>query len=619
MAQNKIKTKVLFPIGVKLVVIISILFLASLGAVIMLVSAISTEDVRRTAEYNNFTINRRAGSHAESAVNSIQAGVLMYLSMVDRIASNDMEQDFFSHNRNIAAIWTETPPAYGPVKTRYIPNESFLLSNDINENTLTTYFNSGLAAATGIMMLTNASPTLEYPLLSVCFIRENIEGNSEIVKVVFSPEDLSESFGTGTNTSFIVTDTGDLLLHPDTDLVLEGANLSSLPVVASLQQGAASSRMQISFTDDSGESYFSASYRIPGTDATVITTIPFTIIFEAVNSLTKQNIFLAGIVLFMTILFIWFFSKTISNPVRALAGAALQIESGDFNIDLKPKHKDEIGLLTESFGRMTGALNIFGRFVNKDIALLAMRGEIKPGGLPKHATIFFSDIRGFTEKSESFTKAFGDEAPDRIVHWLNEYLSEMVICVEKTGGVVDKFIGDAVMAHWGTASTAGSPEKDAFNAVKASLMMRSALNKLNQRREKDDTGNPIIQIGCGLNTGIVTAGQIGSEQRMEYTVIGDPVNLASRVESLNKPFGTDILIAEDTWKLVGDKFITEEMPPVSVKGKTKPVKIFAVVNLIGADGPQTLAEARKMLGIKVPSNRKADINAEEKKYKIQES
>ena len=285
---------------------------------------------------------------------------------------------------------------------------------------------------------------------------------------------------------------------------------------------------------------------------------------------------------------------------------------------IRSRGRDEIGLLGSSFQKMSSALRIFGRFTNREIAVRAMRGEIKPGGLPKHATIFFSDIRGFTALSENFTKTFGDGASDKIVFWLNNYLTGMVECVEKTGGAVDKFIGDAVMAHWGAAYSAGSPEKDAFNCVNAALMMRLVLMKLNEERGKtSEPGNPPIRIGCGINTGIVTAGQIGSDLRMEYTVIGDPVNLASRVEALNKPLGTDILITEDTWHLVGNKLITEEMPPVTVKGKEKPVRIFAVVNTSGAEtGPRTLAEVRNLLGIQAPDLSKVNLNAEEKKYKI---
>ena len=617
MSQKDRKTRVLFPIGAKLVIIISILVLVSLGTVTFLVSYFSHQDVQRTAEDNNFTVNQRAGSQAEGSFKAVQTAVLLYLEVLDRSASVDtrdpeMEWFFFNRNQNLAAIQVEKP---GSVSSVFIPNEQFFLANNINNEDAENYLAQGFSAVEDRIKLFNAGPIFQLSLITAVFNRHGKEGN-ETVRIIFNPDDLSESFGTGINTSFIITSSGDVLLHPDSDLVLGGANFSSLPIVATMQQEGDNNRRQISFADDSGIMYFGAYYRIAGTDAAAITTIPHDIVFEAVQSITRQNLFLTGIVLALAILFVWFFSKTISKPVQTLADAALRIEGGDFDVELTPKGHDELGLLTESFGKMSSALSIFGRFTNKDIAVRAMRGEIKPGGLSKHATVFFSDIRGFTEKSERFTKTYMEEASNRIVLWLNEYFTRMVDCVEKTGGVVDKFIGDAVMAHWGTAFTAGSPAEDAFNGVKAALMMRAALGELNATRMKDDPGNPEIRIGCGLNTGIVTAGQIGSEQRMEYTAIGDPVNLASRTEALNKPFGTDILITEDTWELIGDKFITEEMPSVTVKGKEKPVRIFAVVNMKNVAGPKTLAEVRTLLGIPTPKLNKVKTD-EETKYKIQ--
>jgi len=621
MAQEQTKTRVKFPIGAKLVIIISILLLFSLGAVIALVSFLSTEDVRRTAEYNNLTINSQTGSQTYSSFQSVQAAILLYLSMMDRFYLNEwgrhdaeMDHDFFYYNRSIAAI--EIIERDG--NSIFIPSETFMFSNNINSNLIKNYFDSVLRtnlAVSGKSRYFNASPFFRLSLIGNVFIRQGIFGQ-ETVKVLFMPDNLSESFGIGTNTSFLINGTGDLLLHPENELVLSGANFSDTSIVSDiLREGGATGR-QVSYADNAGGMFFGAYFPVTGTDTVVITTIPYSVVFEAVQRVTLQNIFLTLAVLFAAIMFIWFFSKTISSPLRGLTEAAMEIVGGNFDQKLEPHTHDEVGLLTESFGKMTGALNIFGRFTNKDIAVRAMKGEIKPGGLPRHATIFFSDIRGFTEKSENFTKAFGDEASNKIVHWLNEYFTYMVDCVEKTGGVVDKFIGDAVMAHWGTAFSAGSPAADAFNGVKASLMMRNALYDLNKKRRKDDPANPEIRIGCGLNTGIVTAGQIGSDQRMEYTVIGDPVNLASRTESLNKPLGTDILITEDTWSLIGDRFITEEMPAVTVKGKEKPVRMFAVVNLIGAAGPKTLADVRKLLDITPPDINKVDANAEEKKYKI---
>ena len=613
MSKKNIKIRILFPIGAKLVIIISILLLVSLGAVTFLVSYLGSENVQLTAEDNNFTVNYRSGSQAEASFKAIRNSVLFYLEMLSRDSAGlkrdlAMETLFFNNNQSIAAIRIEQSGA-----AFLIPNEQFLLSNNISHDTLTAYFNAHFSAIPGRLQLFNASPHFHLSLINALFDHQQ----NESVMVLFTPNDLAESFGAGINTSFLINSSADILLHPDNDLILGGANFSSMPLVAAMQQEGDTIRRQISFTGESGEKYFGAYYHLPEIDAVAITTIPHNIVFETMRSITLQNIFLTMGVLFIAILFIWFFSKTISIPVRILADAALQIEKGDFGIDLKPKYRDELGLLTESFGKMSGALNIFGRFTNKDIAVRAMRGDIKPGGLTKHATIFFSDIRGFTAKSEHFTNAFGDEASNRIVKWLNEYLTRMVDCVEKTNGVVDKFIGDAVMAHWGTAYTAGTPAADAFNGVKASLMMRSALLELNSKRIKNDPGNPEIFIGCGLNTGIVTAGQIGSEQRMEYTVIGDPVNLASRTESLNKALGTDILITENTWELVGEHLITEEMPSVTVKGKEKPIRLFAVINLKGDEGPKTLAELRTLLNIPTPDIKKAATDEKEEKFKIQ--
>jgi adenylate cyclase len=176
------------------------------------------------------------------------------------------------------------------------------------------------------------------------------------------------------------------------------------------------------------------------------------------------------------------------------------------------------------------------------------------------------------------------------------------------------------MAVWGAPVSAGSPAKDALNCVSAALMMRESLGEFNQDRGSKE--KPVIKIGCGINTGNVVAGQIGSSERMEYTVIGDTVNLASRTETLNKPLGTDILITENTWSLIGDHLITEEMPPVPVKGKAKPVRMFAVINLkvsqpgVEQSGPVRISELRKLLGTTAPNLATLNLDVDEKKYKI---
>ena len=624
MNENQQAEKIKYPIGAKLIIIITILLLLSLGAITVLVSVMVSGDVRITAESNNLSANRRSAQEAENFFGTIRGNTLVLLDTINAVGSVSgaagLAQDsFFERNQDIAFIGIVRNNSGRLSLIRSLVNEKFFFSNEIDfeiiSELLDIYRNEFIRSGLGQTLFINAAPV--FGISAIAMFSPWVEaGELDTAIVFFSSNSLTENFVEGVNLSYMINDTGDYIVYPDYDLILTGAAAESVfveTVMASTDQ-----MRQTLFRETDGKRYFGAYWKISMGNAAVITTIPYDVVMEGTRATTRRNILLTGAVLFAAILFVWFFSKTVSVPLKILATAANQIENGNFDLNLTPKTKDEVGYLTKSFQRMSGALNIFGRFTNKDIAVRAMHGEIKPGGLSKHATVFFSDIRAFTAKSENFTKIFGEEASNRIVFWLNEYFEQMVDCVEKTNGVVDKFIGDAVMAHWGTAFSAGSPEEDAFNAVKASLMMRNALHELNTKRTKDDPGNPEINIGCGLNSGIVTAGQIGSHVRMEYTVIGDPVNLASRVESLNKPLGTDILISEDTWLLTGDKFITEEMPSVTVKGKEKPVRLFAVVNMKGAKGPQNLAQVRRLLGIKPPDISKVDTSADEKKYKIGE-
>ncbi|MDR0448685.1 MAG: hypothetical protein LBH07_08445, partial [Treponema sp.] len=305
MQQKDQKTRVLFPIGAKLVVIISILLLVSLGAVIFLVLILSTQDVQRTAEDNNFSVNYRAGFQAESSFKSILSASLLYLEMAERVSAEqerdtEIERFFFDHNRSMAAIALDSVFLNSQDSTEsqsfLIPNEQFLLSNNIGIDNIENYFNSDLAASGDRMQFYNASPFFQLSLITAVFIRQGPD-KTDTVKVLFTPDELSESFGTGTNTSYIISGSGDILLHPDNDLVLGGANFSSLPIVAAIQQEGDKNRRQISFSDAAGIKYFGAYYRLAGMDAAVITTIPHDIVFEAVQGITRQNLYLTAGVL----------------------------------------------------------------------------------------------------------------------------------------------------------------------------------------------------------------------------------------------------------------------------------------------------------------------------------
>jgi adenylate cyclase len=178
------------------------------------------------------------------------------------------------------------------------------------------------------------------------------------------------------------------------------------------------------------------------------------------------------------------------------------------------------------------------------------------------------------------------------VEFLNQYITRMVSCINRTKGVVDKYIGDAIMAIWGAPISSGD---DPFNAVNAALLMREQLVEFNSDRGTEK--KPRIRIGCGIHYGPVLAGQIGSEEKMEYTVIGDTVNLASRIESLNKAFGTDILVSEEKAARVGDGFRMIPMQKITVKGKSEPLQIYAVLGrYANSETPKSIDELRVLLG-----------------------
>jgi len=207
------------------------------------------------------------------------------------------------------------------------------------------------------------------------------------------------------------------------------------------------------------------------------------------------------------------------------------------------------------------------RYMDPGIAdrLVASGAELL-GGQNVETTVMFSDIRGFT----TLTEQLGAQGT---VGLLNEYFTLMVDCIQKEEGMLDKFIGDAIMAAFGIPV---AHEDDADRAVRASIAMIGALNKWNQQRISE--GKSPVQIGIGLNTDIVVSGNIGSNKRMDFTIIGDGVNLASRLESACKQYGTKILISEFTMRKLQGTYRQREIDLVVVKGKTKPVAIYEILS-----------------------------------------
>jgi len=276
-------------------------------------------------------------------------------------------------------------------------------------------------------------------------------------------------------------------------------------------------------------------------------------------------------------------TNRLSRPVRSLAIAMRDVQLGNLNIQLPVGSTDEMGRLTDSFNFFVKELRskermkqTFGKYIDPRILehVLAQPGAEVTGGR-RDMTVLFADLVGFTSLSERIT-------PLLMVTLLNRHFGLQALAVQEHHGVVDKFVGDSVMAFWGPPFV--KPEQHALLACRAAQAQLVALDTL--RRELPDiTGLrrdlPSIDLCIGICTGEVVVGNIGSENTRSYTVIGDTVNLTARLERANRVYGTQILIGETSAQAIGSQFETREIDTISVKGKTETTRVFELMSATG--------------------------------------
>jgi class 3 adenylate cyclase len=284
-----------------------------------------------------------------------------------------------------------------------------------------------------------------------------------------------------------------------------------------------------------------------------------------------------------------FLAGRLSGPIVALQRAMGHLGQGDFERELSvtARGRDEIGDLARAFNEMAIGLlererlrGTLGRYVSGDVAErileeqddLALRGELRS------VTVLFLDVRGFTTVSERLQ-------PAETLELLNAYFDKVVECVQARGGSVNKFIGDAAMCIWGAPKVHEAPERE---AVLCALDIQDAASKLSAfRRER---GQPAVAFGIGINAGVAVAGNLGASERLEYTVIGDAVNLAQRLESQARE--GEVLVSQEVFEKVAGQVQAIERDPVKLKGKSRLVPLWEVrrrVEVAAGDAKSTEA------------------------------
>ena len=266
----------------------------------------------------------------------------------------------------------------------------------------------------------------------------------------------------------------------------------------------------------------------------------------------------------------------LSRPILRLVEGTRAIAGGNFNVALPVQSRDEIGTLTESFNQMARSLRekemikrAFTRYVAREVVeeILKDPERLVLTGERREVTVLFCDVRGFTPLSERLS-------PEEVVALLNDFYPLMIETTFKHDGTLDKFMGDAVMAIFG--APIAHPDHSA-RAVLTALAMREGIQGLNRRRAEE--GKEGVAIGIGVSAGEAVAGTVGTEDRMEYTVVGDSVNLAARLESNAK--AGQILISHRTWEKVKDVVDTRALGVIKVKGKEEQVSVYEVLGVAG--------------------------------------
>lgn len=315
-----------------------------------------------------------------------------------------------------------------------------------------------------------------------------------------------------------------------------------------------------------------------------VSLVPFDEVFSVFLQ-SQQDSF--GIYLFafiLVLLRIIILSRKLSEPIEELTEEANKIRDFQFEGDVKIDSKiKEVRTLTHTMQTMKVSLKSFTKYMPRRLVmrLLEKNQDIQLGGESKKLTIMFTDVAGFTTVSEGMT-------PQALMTHISDYFEQLTQIIIHQGGTIDKYIGDAIMAFW------GAPDEDtlrSFHACRAALLCQHALETLNANWLRQS--KPVLNTRMGIHCGEVVVGNMGSSERMNYTLIGDAVNLSSRLEGTNKFYGTKIIVSHAVYEEVKDDFLCRIMDIVAVKGKNKGIKIYELLGQRNAEAYLTPTQGQE--------------------------
>jgi len=367
---------------------------------------------------------------------------------------------------------------------------------------------------------------------------------------------------------------------------LKVSELEASWITAAFEEHQRNGETRFTF-DHSGRSYIASFTPFPesfGKDWEIGVVVPEDDFVGTLKQTNQVSLLISLGILLVAIVLAIFISRSISQPIVLLTEETKKIKDFQLDGDLKihsPIH--EVQLLGDSIASMKTSLTTFKKYVPDELVRQVIQtGEgAVLGGHKKELTIFFSDVAGFTSISERMI-------PEDLMLQLSEYLGSLAKIIIQERGTVDKYMGDGLMAFWG----APLPNlHHAFYACIAALRCQQKVTELNDMWK--NSNKPVFKTRIGIHTGETLVGNMGSHERMNYTVLGDSVNLASRIEPINQIYGTEIIVSAATFQKAVDKFHFRPLDIVTVKGKQKGVLLYELLGEIGKTSPEKIELGQK--------------------------
>ena len=578
-----------FPIAFKLVGI-TVSLLITITFMIAIQSAQFFEkEIRETHEQSNQTQAANRATEIESLLQSYTDKIRMVASLMYKKYSNPQEREdainiTFRPDRDFVSVEIHELVNGQFQFVDRVVNSDYLAANQLSSDYIQKLrtdrpFPVSAVFAGKIEVQNSTIPKgLALITVGIPFVKDAYDQVTHVAIADIKLEKIQKAFSSlGASEIFLVDSAGRVIAHPEDEYTVQGYLLDEIPIVQSAMTSKLKSNHLPRFTNPlDGKEYYGV-YHKTSFGVSVVAQIPEEVILEPARQVQREAYYAGGLVLSIALFFVFLFSISLTSPIEKLLELTFEVAKGNFDIDAagKIKSRDEVNDLALAFDKMTTGLKALVKTQGADVAKTLMESDLeKMGGSKKQVAVLFSDLRDFTKFSEGHT-------PEEVVEMLNEYFEIMVGCIERNKGRVNKFIGDAIMAMWGAPSSTGNDE---YGAVRAALEMRIELNKLNERRI--GRGQGPIKIGVGIHCGEAVAGTIGSKSRLEYTIIGDTVNQASRLEASTKAFGADLLISDETVQKVKDHYMIEYAGAAEVKGKAEPLKMYRVRGFIDEKGEQ---------------------------------